>query len=81
MRLHHLQASIRLCLRLQPFQRFLPVPGNLLCIAFLLAEDAAAVFLHVKAQFPGLLLPIPEAGAEIPVQEGNAQCRPASSAV
>lgn len=41
-------------------------------IALLLAEDAAAVFLHVKAGLPGLLLAGTEPRPEIPVKEGDA---------
>ena len=38
-------------------------------VAVFLAEHAAAVLLHIKAQRTGLLLSLPEAGAEVPVQE------------
>ena len=53
-------------------QRFLLIPLDLLLITLLLAEHAAAVFLHVEAQLPGLLLSRPEAGTEVTVQEPHA---------
>ena len=54
----------------------LPVPLDLLGVALLLGEDAAAVFLHVEPQRPGLALPLAEAGAEVPVEKGHAvACR------
>ena len=53
-------------------QRFLLIPPDLLLIALLLAEHAAAVFLHVEAQLPGLLLSGPEAGTEVAVQKPHA---------
>ena len=53
-----------------------PVPLDLLGVPVLLGEDTAAVLLHIEAQLPGLGLPLPEAGAEIPVEEPHAiACR------
>ena len=50
-------------------QRFFQIPLDLLLIPLLLAEHAAAVFLHVKAQLTGLLLSLAETGTKITVQE------------
>ena len=54
------------------FCEFCLVPVDLLLVTVSLGEHAAAVFLHVKAQFPGPLVPGPEIGAEVPVEEGDA---------
>ena len=52
--------------------RYLHIPGELLGVAFLLAEHAAAVFLHIQPQLTRLLLSLTEAGAEVAIQEGDA---------
>ena len=61
--------------------RLLLIPEDLLLVAVFLAEHAAAVLLHIKAQRTGLLLSLPEAGAEVPVQEPDTVLRPMRSAV
>jgi len=38
-------------------------------VALFLAEDAATIFLHIKAHLAGLLLTGAETGAKIPVEE------------
>ena len=55
--------------------RLLHVPGDGLGVTLLLAEHAAAVFLHVKAQLTGLPLALPKARPEIPIEEGHAVLR------
>ena len=55
--------------------RGLHVPADLLGVAVLLAEDAAAVLLHIQPQLAGLLLSLAEAGAEVAVQKRNTVLR------
>ena len=54
------------------FRELLSVPVDLLLITVLLREHTAAVLLHVEAQLPGPLVPGPEIGPEIPVEELHA---------
>ncbi len=49
-----------------------PVPVDLFLVAVLLGKNAAAILLHVEAKLPGPLVSLPEIGAEIPVEEGDA---------
>ena len=51
------------------FRKLLPVAPDLLFIAVLLREDTAAVLLHIEPQLPGPLVPRPEVGTEVPVEE------------
>lgn len=54
------------------FPQFL-LPAQLLtAVAFFFTEDAAAIFLHIKLQFPRFVLSLPKAYAEIAIEEGDA---------
>ncbi len=58
------------------YVEFFSISCDLPGIPVLLGEHAAAVFLHIESQLPGLGLPLAEAGAEVPVEEGHAVLRP-----
>ena len=60
---------------LQMLFRVLHIPADLLGVAVLFAEHAAAVLLHIQPQLAGLLLPLAEAGAEVAVQKRNTVLR------
>ena len=53
-------------------QRLLHITGDLLCIAVFLAENTAAVLLHIKPQFTSLLLACAKARTEVPIQKSHA---------